>query len=129
MAPEDVDKLIAGGPLDVLLTHDVPAAVDMQSKWEDLDPDTVARAQVSRDLLQTAVDTLRPPNVFSGHWHIRKTEFIRHAGGEEIRVDVLDMDGSREGNAVLVCPGEPLMIVPLIIGGAGAASKRGTVQS
>jgi predicted phosphodiesterase len=117
VAPEDVEKLIAGGPLDVLLAHDVPAAVDMQSKRDDLDPGTVDRAQVSRYLLQKAVDALRPPNVFSGHWHTRKTDFVHHAGGENTRVDVLDMDGSRDGNAVLVWPGHPLRIEPLTVGG------------
>jgi predicted phosphodiesterase len=120
VAPQDVEKLIAGGPVDILLAHDVPAAVELQSKWDDLDADTIAQAQVSRDLLQNAVDTLRPPNVFSGHWHIRRTEFIHHVSGEETRVDVMDMDGSREGNAVLVRPGERLLIEPLIVGGAGS---------
>lgn len=114
------EKLIAGGPVDILLAHDVPAAVELQSKWDDLEADTIAQAQVSRDLLQNAVDALRPPNVFSGHWHIRRTEFIHHVSGEETRVDVMDMDGSREGNAVLVRPGERLLIEPLIVGGAGS---------
>lgn len=94
--PQDVDKLISGGPVDILLTHDVPASVPMQSKWEDLDIETLTRAQVSRDLLQQAVDALKPAQVFSGHWHTRQTGTVRHPDGAETRVDVLDMDGSRE---------------------------------
>lgn len=120
VAPEDVDRLVAGGPVDILLTHDVPASVNLQSKWDGLDAVTIARAQVSRDLLQRAVEALRPPNVFSGHWHVRKTSLIAHADGTETRVDVLDMDGSRDGNAVLIWPGDRLRIEPLIVGVAGS---------
>jgi hypothetical protein len=116
--PQDVATLVAGGPVDILLTHDVPAAVPMQSTWADLDAETIGRAQVSRDLLQMAVDALKPAQVFCGHWHVRKTEIVRYPGGAETRVDVLDMDGSGNGNAVLVWPGEaPLRIEPLIVGG------------
>lgn len=116
VASQDVEMLVAGGPVDILLTHDVPAAVPMRSKWDDLDAETIARAQVSRDLLQQAVDALKPAQVFSGHWHRRHTDVIRHPDGAETRVDVLDMNGSREGNAVLVWPGEPLRIEPLRVG-------------
>lgn len=115
--PHDIARLVAGGPIDLLLTHDVPAAVPMLSDLA-LPDDTIARAQVSRDLLQQAVEALRPPNVFSGHWHVRKTELIWHPNGDETRVDVLDMDGSRTGNAVLVWPGDPLRIEPIMVGGA-----------
>jgi hypothetical protein len=115
--PHDIARLVAGGPIDLLLTHDVPAAVPMLSALA-LPDGTIARAQVSRDLLQQPVEALRPPDVFSGHWHVRKTELIRHPNGDETRVDVLDMDGSRTGNAVLVWPGDPLRIEPLMVGGA-----------
>lgn len=116
VSPEDVHQLIPGGPVDILLTHEVPASVPMKSRWDDLDDVTLARAQVSRDLLQRAVDALEPRQVFSGHWHIRKTDLIHHPSGSTSRVDVLNMNGSKAGNAVLVWPGESLRIEPLIVG-------------
>lgn len=112
----DVEKLIAGGALDILLTHDVPAAIPLTGGLE-LSDETKARAQVSRDLLQRAVDTIRPPNVFSGHWHQRFIGAVDHPDGSHTRVDGLNMDGSQAGNAVLVRPGRPLKIEPLIVRG------------
>lgn len=117
--PDDVDKLIAGGPVDVLLSHDVPAAVQgLQSKWDDLDPETTARALRSRILLQNAVDALKPRQVFAGHWHVRHTELIHYENEAQVqtRVDVLDMDGSKQGNAVLLWLDIPLRVEPLIVG-------------
>ncbi len=111
---EDVERLVAAGPLDILLTHDAPAAVHLKSELE-LPEDTIARAQLSRDLLQRAVDHIRPANVFSGHWHVRQIEALHHEDGSESRVDVLNMDGSAAGNAVLVWPGECLKIEPLSV--------------
>lgn len=110
----DVEKIIAGGALDVLLTHDVPAGVQVESNFE-LPDETLAKAQTSRDLLQRAVEAIRPSNVFSGHWHQRIVGAVDHADGLRTRVDVLDMDGSQAGNAVLVWPGTPLRIEPLIL--------------
>jgi predicted phosphodiesterase len=111
----DVEKLIADGPMDILLTHDVPAAVPIVGTFE-LSEETRARAQVSRDLLQRAVDATRPRNIFCGHWHQRASAEIHHEDGFLSRVDVLDMDGS-PGNAVIVWPGSPLRIEPLIVHG------------
>lgn len=113
---QDLQKLVSGGPLGILLAHEVPAAVELAGEWV-LPPEDSAAAQKSRHLLQHAVEALRPVNVFSGHWHQRITDVIPHSDGTQTRVDVLDMNGSREGNAVLVWPGEPLRIEPLVVGG------------
>lgn len=112
----DVEKLAAEGALDILLTHDVPAAVQLTGDFK-LPNETIARAQGSRDLLQRAVDTIRPANVFCGHWHRRVVAAVTHADGFQSRVDVLDMNGSQSGNAVLVWPGRPLTIKPLVVRG------------
>lgn len=118
IAPEDVEKLVAGGSLDVLLTHDVP--IDFQglvSGFPDLPCEVVRQADVGRRLLQSAVDQLRPAQVFAGHWHQRRTDVLKHRDGGDTRVDVLDMNGSATGNAVLVWPEVPLRIEPLIVKG------------
>lgn len=113
---EDVDKLVAGGPLDVLLSHDVPMNFrGLKGDFEDLPAEIVQRADAGRRLLQNAVDKLRPVQVFSGHWHQRRIDVLEHPDGSTTRVDVLDMNGSATGNAVLVWPEAQLRVEPLIV--------------
>ncbi|MCC3293001.1 metallophosphoesterase [Arthrobacter sp. zg-Y1110] len=98
--PEEVvtaDDVAALGhePVDVLLTHDVPAGVDLQTMF-DL-PEAIEReAYVSRLLLRDAVRNTDPALVFSGHWHQRRTQQLPFTRTE---VHVLHMDGG-EGNTV-----------------------------
>lgn len=113
---EDVNRLIAGGPADILLTHDVPHGIPLVSD-PDLPAEDIEAAELTRARLRRAVDALRPAHVFSGHWHQRVTGRIVHPDGTDTRVDVLDMNLSRSGNAVLVRPGAiPLRIEPLKFG-------------
>jgi predicted phosphodiesterase len=114
---EQAEKLVAGGPVDVLITHDVPAGVPVRSGL-DLPADIVEKADRTRFLLRDVVDKLAPPHLFSGHWHQKVTHELVHPDGRATRVDVLDMEGSRAGNGVLVWPGNPpLRVEPLFIGG------------
>lgn len=119
VAYDDVEKLIADGPLDVILAHDVPINFrGLESGFKDLPQEIVEQANISRRLIQNAVDELKPAHVFAGHWHQRRIDVLEHADGSTTRVDVLDMNGSKSGNAVLVWPGTPpLRIEPLIVGG------------
>lgn len=111
------EQLIAGGPVDILITHDAPLGVPVESGF-DLPPDIVERADRTRILLRDVVERLQPRHVFCGHWHQRVTHEIRHPGGVVSRVDLLDMQGSKEGNGVLVWTGPaPLRIEPLLIQG------------
>lgn len=112
---EEAQSLIYGGPVDVLLTHDAPAGVPVKSSF-DLPRDLRVRAERTRALLRQVVDTLVPPQIFCGHWHQRLTSYLTHPDGRETRVDVLNMENSREGNAVLLWPGDlPLQVEPLVI--------------
>lgn len=112
---EQARRLIANGPMDILITHDVPAGVPVRSGL-DLPEDIIERADRTRILLRQVVDKLMPEHVFAGHWHQRVIHEITHPGGRTTRVDVLDCENSPAGNAVLVWPGEtPLRIEPLII--------------
>lgn len=118
LAPDHVAEFIAGGPVDILLTHDVPAGIQLRSGL-NLPADVSARANVTRELLTQAVAATRPAHVFSGHWHQRRIDEIMHPDGSTTRVDVLNMENSRDGNAVLLWPGEtPLRIEPLRISGS-----------
>ncbi|MFE4229968.1 metallophosphoesterase [Arthrobacter sp. NPDC056886] len=116
--PEDAQKLIAGGPVDVLITHDAPAGVPLKGDFE-LTPEIRSRAEQTRVLLREVVDTLAPSHVFCGHWHQRRIHELAHPDGRNTRIDVLNKENSREGNAVLVWPSEaPLRIEPLSIRGS-----------
>ena len=69
---EDLARL-GSKPLDYLVAHEVPAAVDMQVN-NDFGMHT-------RRLLQRAVDSCAPRRVFSGHWHRRVNYDIPRADG------------------------------------------------
>lgn len=111
--PEEAEKLIAGGPVDVLLTHDAPAGVPVVGIFE-LAPEAEARANETRVLLRDVVETLHPPLVFCGHWHQRRVHQLPHASGATTTVHVLADENSRAGNAVLLWP-DTLKVEPLII--------------
>jgi hypothetical protein len=115
--PEEARKLVAHGPVDILLTHDAPAGVPLKGDFV-LPSDIYRQAEQTRVLLREVVDVLAPPHVFCGHWHQRRIHELVTPGGHISRVDVLNKEHSLEGNAVLVWPGEaPLRIEPLFIRG------------
>lgn len=112
---EEADRLVAGGPVDILITHDVPAAVPMQGDLK-LPADVMARAEKTRILLDEVVRLLKPPHLFAGHWHQRRTTVLEHEDGSVTRVEVLANELYNTGNGVLVWPGStPLRIEPLKI--------------
>lgn len=114
---EEAEKLAAGGPLDILITHDAPSGVPLKGDFE-LRPELAVRANRTRLILRQAVDSLAVPHVFCGHWHQRRIHELAHPDGRSTRVDVLNMENSRLGNGVLVWPGKvPLRIEPLLIRG------------
>ncbi|NKX55973.1 metallophosphoesterase family protein [Arthrobacter mobilis] len=84
VVPEDVERL-GNGELDVLITHEVPAGIDVISEL-DL-PEALERdSYASRLLVRDAVRNTKPALVFSGHWHQRRTGMMP---GMETRVHVL----------------------------------------
>ncbi|HEX9087412.1 MAG TPA: metallophosphoesterase [Arthrobacter sp.] len=114
---EEADKLVAGGPVDVLVTHDVPSGISLTAGDFDLAPEVQERANQTRLLLRNVVDTLAPPLVFSGHWHQRRVAEVLHGdSGKTTTVHVLADENSRAGNAVLLWP-DTLKVEPLIITG------------
>lgn len=64
---EEADALIAGGPLDILITHDAPAGVPLTGEFQ-LSPDLTEKANKTRDLLGEVVNSLAVPHLFCGHW-------------------------------------------------------------
>lgn len=70
---DDLSLLEAGGPTDILLTHDVPAGApvhglpleDMPKAWLGELPDALAH----RILVQQGLDSVRPSVLLHGHFH------------------------------------------------------------
>lgn len=69
----DLDRLIAGGRVDVLLTHDCPLGVEFGDTGFYLPASDQEAADSTRRLIRRAVTHLEPQLVVHGHWHIRKT--------------------------------------------------------
>lgn len=116
--PDEAEKLISDGPLDILITHDAPAGVPLSGDI-NLSPEIANRAEKTRVLLREVIDAIVVPHVFCGHWHQRRIHELSHPDGRITRVDVLNMENSSLGNSVLVWPGDaPLRIEPLAIRGS-----------
>ncbi|ACL42146.1 metallophosphoesterase (plasmid) [Pseudarthrobacter chlorophenolicus A6] len=95
VVPEDVAAL-GTEPLDVLISHDVPAGIDLDEGTMDV-PEAIEReSYIVRSLLREAVRNTEPRLVFSGHWHQRRTGLMP---GMETRVHVLDKE-FKAGNLV-----------------------------
>lgn len=110
---EEAEKLIAGGPVDLLVTHDIPLCVPMNSDLK-LSSSVITQAEKTRILLDKVVRKLRPAQLFAGHFHQRRIHEIEHEDGSVTRVDVLANEYSNNGNAVLVWPAPmPLRIESL----------------
>lgn len=111
----EAEALVNGGHLDILITHDAPAGVPLRGDFQ-LSPEMIEKADRTRNLLREVVDVLTVPHLFCGHWHQRVTHELRHSTGASTRVDVLDMEHSRQGNGVLLWPGRtPMRVDPLEI--------------
>lgn len=115
---EEAEHLVAGGPVDVLLTHDVPASVPMEGDF-DLPTHIAERAEDTRRLLDSVVERLRPPVMFCGHWHQRLQHSTAWADGTETNVHVLGKELNREGNAILLrsTSSGSLAVEPLLVTG------------
>lgn len=106
LSKDDVERLGAA-PLDVLVSHDVPAGVEPPSRYGPLLPGDEESALRTRVLLLRAVRTTRPALVLHGHWHVRNTKAIVHADGHVTRVEGLasDEEAATTSWGVLSLPG------------------------
>lgn len=115
--PIEAESLMRGGRLDILICHDAPAGVPVVSEMA-LKSDLKSKAEKTRSLLSQVVDALAPAQVFCGHWHQRLTHNHVHPDGRVTRIDVLDKEYAREGNAVLVwLADQSLRVEPLSVRG------------
>jgi hypothetical protein len=104
---DDLALLESGGPVDVLLTHDVPAAApvqgvpleDMPKAWLGELPDALAH----RILVQQGLDSVQPSVLLHGHFHTSWRHRLERPWGE---CDVHGLDRDTTGAdafAVLEC--------------------------
>ncbi|MDQ1053063.1 putative phosphodiesterase [Arthrobacter sp. SORGH_AS 212] len=114
---EQAERLIADGPVDILITHDAPMGVPVSSQF-DLSDTVREKADRTRFLLAEVVRKLQPANLICGHWHQRVVDRIVHPTGRSTRVDALGQEHDRIGNGILLRPGSSgLNVEPLHIRG------------
>jgi hypothetical protein len=93
----DVERCIAGGPADILFSHDIQAEAPLIDPHLDLPPPpTVARAlAANRERLQRIVEMVRPKLQVHGHWHLPYDQtFVRRIDQQEVRIVSLHCDPS-----------------------------------
>ena len=81
-------KAIEGGPVKVMLTHDLPWGVELAWDRKIQFPD----ATPNRKMVREVVDEVRPKWLFHGHMHFRQTSLLPLAGGHMVRVESLNCD-------------------------------------
>ncbi|MET0698970.1 MAG: metallophosphatase [Mycobacterium sp.] len=102
---------ISGGPVDVLVSHDCPAGVDIPGLTDGWPEFEIALADKHRSLLRTVVDKVRPYRIFHGHYHVRYQRFVDFGWGPMI-VDGLDRDGDDMKQNLVIVETEDLRRVP-----------------
>lgn len=91
----DVAHWVVGGPVDVVVTHDAPAGVNVPGRsattgtqwWGS---NAMAEAQANRELLADALVPTRPSLVVHGHFHVRHHSTWSYPGG---RACIVGLDG------------------------------------
>ena len=98
---EEAQLAIAGGPADVLLTHDAPEGAMPKVKLSEIDryvPEGVTHARRVQDVAEATTPRL----LLHGHWH----QFQQVAlPGQDTEVIGLSMDGTEQSWLVLDLPG------------------------
>lgn len=102
---DDVARAIAGGPADVLVSHDCPSGVHIPGleRGALLFPaDALAQSDEHRKRLREVVDAVQPVSVWHGHYHV-PYETTADFGYGPVQVHGLDCDGtSLHANVVVV---------------------------
>lgn len=96
----DCERAIAGGPVDIMVTHDCPTGVDIPGIHSDPEIDAlkgffpkseILAGNEHRKKLATVVDAVRPKMLFTGHYHCRHTAWRRES---DTIVNILDCDST-----------------------------------
>jgi predicted phosphodiesterase len=85
ISPADCELAVAGGPVDVWLTHDAPVAppgFERDPEWLTKDLHLISDLRVQRERIWQVWAALRPQFVFHGHWHIAYEHRLTLPSGE-----------------------------------------------
>lgn len=90
----DVALAIAGGPVDVMICHDVPAgvpgdALGITGNPFGFDPAILAECDHHRGRLRRVVDEVSPSRLWHGHYHRRYSHALETVGGNRCTVEGL----------------------------------------
>lgn len=72
--PEDVERCIAGGPVDIVVSHDCPSWVQIPGN-HSANKTTHRPSWFNRSCLQRVLEDCRPKRWYHGHHHVRYVEF------------------------------------------------------
>ncbi len=100
----DLNRAMAGGPVDVLVAHDCPAGVEIPGLAESAHfwpAEELIEAEAHRRRLRSVVDLVRPSSVWHGHFH-RRYSATTDLGYGPVSVHGLDCDESTLDSNVTV---------------------------
>jgi hypothetical protein len=94
----DIARVLAGGPADVLVSHDCPAGVVIPGIDDRLHPppfpvEELRASDEHRSLLRSTLDPVQPRAIWHGHYHVRYS-VTADLGYGPVAVTGLDCDGS-----------------------------------
>lgn len=103
LTDEEIATAVAGGPVDVLVSHDCPAGFRIPGLSDNppFPPEAILESEAHRIRLSQVVDVVQPRFVFHGHYHVSYTRTVNFDYGP-CNVYGLDCDGSSERTNVLV---------------------------
>jgi hypothetical protein len=111
----DIERSTAGGPADVMVSHDCPSGVDIPGLAESSTlwpPEEIVAANVHRARMRLVVDAVRPRTIWHGHFH-RRYSTAADLGYGPVAVHGLDCDGSTlDTNMAVVALDEIATAIP-----------------
>lgn len=103
---EMVEEALAGGHVNVMLTHDAPnggtrTVEQILSSGNGWPKDSLEYAAEGRALLDRVVYGVQPDSLFHGHYHVQDSGYLRYKGGGRGEIHALSLNGGN-GNIGLL---------------------------
>lgn len=116
----DLNRLAAGGPCQVLLTHDAPASAALpldRAGLPEVWRSELDTCELHRRLIDEAIDSTRPRLVVHGHYHRRWVLPASRPWGDVMVIGLAEDGSHPEDNlALLVCDNGEASVRTLRIG-------------